>query len=139
MAMNYIPLNKNTHKELKVSAQGDFEFAKSSHLSAATVSELAHLATAMPIVFIKDPQSGNHHLVAMLGTEANKNFYVVDGKWKAPFIPMNIQRYPFDIRQDGENLGLFFDENSDLVGTESGEPLFKDDGEPTEFLLDSQK
>ena len=139
MAMNYIPLNKITHKDIKVSAQADFEFAKESHLAAATISELAHLATTMPIVFIKDPKSDNHHLVAMLGTEANKNFFVVDGKWQAPFVPMNIQRYPFDIRQDGENLGLFFDENSDFVSDESGEPLFKEDGEPTDFLLDRQK
>ncbi|MBT0585515.1 SapC family protein [Alteromonas oceanisediminis] len=138
MAINYVPLDKNKHKELKVSAQAGFEFAKGSHLAAATIREFAQLAGSMPIVFIKDPQSGNYHVVAMLGTEQNTNFYVVDGKWQGPYVPMNIQRYPFDVRPDGDKLGVFFDENSDVVG-DTGEALFTEDGEATEFLNKRQQ
>ena len=138
MAINYIPLDKNKHKELKVSVQKNFDFAKNSHLAAATIREFAQLAGCMPIVFIQDPQSGNHHVVAMLGTEANNNYYVAEGKWQAPYVPMNIQRYPFDVRPDGEKLGVFFDENSELIGSEDGERLFTDGDEPSEFLLNRQ-
>ncbi|WP_100643081.1 SapC family protein [Alteromonas facilis] len=139
MAVNYIPLDKNKHKELKVSAHKDFEFAKNSHLAAATIREFAQLAGSMPIVFIQDPQSGNYHVVAMLGTEQNKNFYVKDGVWQGPHVPMNIQRYPFDVRPDGDKLGVFFDENSELLNKEDGQAVFTDEGEPSEFLNVRQK
>lgn len=138
MAVNYIPLDKNKHKELKVSAKTNFEFAQNSHLAAATIKEFAQLAGSIPLVFIQDPQSGNHHVVAMLGTEQNKNFYVEDGKWQGPFVPMNIQRYPFDVRPDGDKLGVFIDENCELLGAE-GEAIFTAEGEPTDFLNNTQK
>ena len=139
MAINYIPLDKNKHKELTVSAPTNFEFAKTSHLAAATIKEFAQLAGSVPIVFIQDPATGNHHVVTMLGTEANTNFYVVDGKWQGSYVPMNIQRYPFDVRPDGDKLGVFFDENSDLIGAEGAERLFTDEGEPSEFLNNRQQ
>jgi hypothetical protein len=139
MAINYIPLDKNKHKELKVGAHTHFEFAKSSHLAAATIKEFAQLAGSMPIVFIQDPATGNHHVVAMLGTEANTNLYVVDGKWQGPYVPMNINRYPFDVRPDGDKLGVFFDENSDLIDAEGAEALFNENGEPSDFLNDRQQ
>jgi hypothetical protein len=139
MAVNYIPLDKSKHKDLKISAHKDFTFAKDSHLAAATIREFAHLASTMPLVFIQDPQSGNHHIVVMLGTEQNKNFYVVDGAWQGPHVPMNIQRYPFDVRPDGEKLGVFFDENSSLVNAEDGQAVFTEEGEPSEFLNTRQQ
>lgn len=139
MAVNYIPLDKNKHKDIKINPQTSFDFAKNSHLAAATIREFAQLASSMPIVFIQDPQSGNHHVVAMLGTEQNKNFYVVDGKWQGPYVPMNIQRYPFDVRPDGEKLGVFFDENSELVNAENGEAVFTEEGEPSEYLNNRQQ
>ena len=139
MAVNYIPLDKNKHKDIKINPQTSFDFAKNSHLAAATIREFAQLAGSMPIVFIQDPQSGNHHVVAMLGTEQNKNFYVVDGKWQGPYVPMNIQRYPFDVRPDGDKLGVFFDENSELISAENGEAVFTEEGEPSEFLNNRQQ
>ena len=43
-----------------------------------------------------------------------------------------------DVRPDGEKLGVYIDENSDLIG-EEGEALFTDAGEPTEFLQNRQQ
>ena len=51
---------------------------------------------------------------------------------------MNIQRYPFDVRPDGEKLGVFFDENSALI-TDDGEPVFTAEGEPSPFLENRQQ
>ncbi len=139
MAINYIPLNKEQHKDLKVAVSNSFEFAKQTHLSAASIREYAQLASTMPIVFIKDPKSERFHTVAMLGMEQNQNLFISDDKWKAPHVPMNILRYPFDVRPDADKLGVFIDENSDQVGTEKGEPLFNEDGTPSAFLENRQK
>ena len=138
MAANYIPLDKDKHSGLKINMQHGFAFAKDTHLSAVTLREFGQVATCMPMAFIQDPQSGNYHAVAMLGIESNQNLYMHDGKWQGHSVPMNIQRFPFDVRPDGDKLGVYIDENSDLI-TEDGEALFTEDGEPTDFLKNRQQ
>ncbi|MGS2719643.1 SapC family protein [Paraglaciecola aestuariivivens] len=137
MTMNYIPLDKNKHKDLKVKLSGDFAHAKDTHLAAASLREYAQIASCMPIIFIKEPKSNTTHSVAMLGIEQNNNLFMQEGRWAGHVVPLNIQRYPFDVRPDGDKLGVFIDENSDLVGTE-GEALFSDDA-PSKFLENRQQ
>lgn len=139
MAINYIPLNKEKHKDLKVAVNGAFDFANKTHLSAASIREYAQLAAVMPLVFIKDPKSERFHTVAMLGMEQNQNLFLATGKWKASHVPMNIMRYPFDIRPDADKLGVYIDEESDMVGVEDGQLLFNEDGSPSAFLENRQK
>jgi len=137
MTMNYIPLDKNKHKDLRVKLSGDFAHAKDTHLAAASLREYAQIASCMPIIFIKDPKSDTTHSVAMLGIEQGVNLFMQQGKWSGHVVPLNIQRYPFDVRPDGEKLGVYIDENSSLVGKE-GEPLFIED-EPSPYLDNRQK
>ena len=73
MAINYTPLNKEKHKDVKIAVNNAFAFAKNTHLSAASIREYAQLASTMPIVFIQDPNSDRYHTVAMLGMEQNQN------------------------------------------------------------------
>jgi hypothetical protein len=135
--MNYIPLDKNKHKDVHVKLNGDFAHTKDTHLAAASIREYAQIASCMPIIFIKDPKSDTTHSVAMLGIEQGVNLFMQDEKWSGHVVPLNIQRYPFDVRPDGDKLGVFIDENSDLLGKE-GEPLFTDDA-PSPFLDNRQK
>lgn len=138
MTTNYIPLDKEKHSALKVKTQHNFEFAKDTHLASATLREFAQVASCMPIVFIKDNQTGNFHTIAMLGLEQQSNLYFAQDKWQGHILPLNIQRFPFDVRPDGDKLGVFIDENSDLVG-EEGEALFTPEGEPSEYLKNRQQ
>lgn len=137
MTMNYIPLDKNKHKDLHVKLNGDYAHTKDTHLAAASIREYAQIASCMPIIFIKDPKSDTTHSVAMLGIEQSVNLFMQGGKWSGHVVPLNIQRYPFDVRPDGDKLGVFIDESSDLVGQE-GEPLFTEDA-PSPFLDNRQK
>jgi hypothetical protein len=138
MTISYVPLDKTKHKDIKINLTHNFAHAKDTHLAAATLREYAQVASCMPIVIIKDPKSENFHSVAMLGTEQGVNLFLQDGKWQGHCVPLNVQRYPFDVRPDGDKLGVFFDENSELVGTE-GEPLFTEEGEPSPFLQNRQQ
>ena len=133
MAMNYVPLDKAVHKDIKLSTKNDFAFTQNTHLAAASIREFAQLAGAIPMVFIKDEQTGNHHTVCMLGIEKESNLYFAEGRWQAPQVPMNIQRYPFDIRPDNGNLGVFIDDASTLI-TDDGAPLFTAEGEAADLL-----
>lgn len=141
MAINYIPLDKDKHSDIKVNAKVEFAYAANTHLAAATIREFAQLSGSMPLVFIEDPNTKNVHSVAMLGLEQGSNLFYADEKWQGPHVPLNIQRYPFDIRPDGDKLGVFIDENSELLakGDEEGQALFTEAGEPTEFLKNRQQ
>ena len=136
MAINYVPLDKNVHKDTKILTGKDYTFSAQAHISAATIREFPQLAACTPIVFIKDSGNDTVHAVAMLGVEQGQNLYVHEGKWQAPHVPMNIQRYPFDIRPDGDKLGLFIDENSPLINAD-GTALFQEDGEASPLLQQS--
>lgn len=138
MKTNYVPLDKNKHGALKINTKHGFEFAKETHLASATLKEFAQIASCMPIAFIKDQPKGSFHTIAMLGLEQNSNLYFHDDKWQGHVMPLNIQRYPFDVRPDGDKLGVFIDENSPIVG-EEGESLFTEEGEPSEFLKNRQE
>lgn len=138
MAINYIPLDKSKHSALKVIPKIQFELISNSHIAAATIKEFAQLAGVMPIVFIEDPATKNIHSVAMLGLEQGSNLFWAEERWQAPHVPLNVQRYPFDIRPDGEKLGVFIDENSDLISDE-GQALFTEEGEPSELLKNRQQ
>lgn len=137
MAINFVPLDKNNHKDLKVAVDPSFSYAKNTHLAAASIREFAQLASTMPLVFIQDPKTQNHHVVGMLGMEQGQNLFLQGDSWKGPHVPMNILRYPFDVRPDGEKLGVFIDENSDLIN-ENGQALFAGD-EPSDFLKARQQ
>jgi hypothetical protein len=138
MTINYIPLDKNKHKDLKVKLNGDTSHAKGTHLAAASIREYAQLASCMPIIFVKDPKSESTHSVVMLGIEQGVNLFLQKDKWAGHVVPLNIQRYPFDVRPDGEKLGVFIDDNSASVGSE-GEPLFTAEGLPSPFLENRQQ
>lgn len=141
MAINYVPLDKDKHSNLKVTPKVDFAYAANTHLAAATIREFAQLAGSMPLVFIEDPNTKNVHSVAMLGLEQGTNLFFAEDKWQGPHVPLNIQRYPFDIRPDGDKLGVFVDENSELLVKEGaeGEALFTEAGEASEFLKNRQQ
>lgn len=133
MTTNYIPLDKDQHSALKVNLQHNFNFAKDTHLAATTIREFAGIASCMPIVFVKEPQQGSLHTIAMFGFEQGTNLFFKEDKWLAHVMPLSIQRYPFDVRPDGDKLGVYIDEKADVVG-EEGEALFTEAGEPSEFL-----
>lgn len=137
MAMNFVPLEKSKHEALKVAFDNTLAHAKKSHLSAASIREYAQLSATMPIIFIKDPQS-NYRSVGMLGIEQEQNLFLLGDRWKGPHVPMNVMRYPFDVRQDGDQLAVFIDENSEMVQTEEGQPLFDGD-KASEFLANRQQ
>lgn len=138
MSVNFVPLDREKHKNLKLAVNEKLEYAKETHLAAATIREFANIAASMPIVFIQDPSTERYHVVAVLGTEQGQNLYLTEERWAGAHVPMNIIRYPFDIRADGDKLGVYIDENSSLI-SEEGIALFTDAGEPTDYLKNRQQ
>lgn len=133
MTTNYIPLDKDKHSALKVNLKHNYKFAHNAHVAATTMREFGAVGSCMPIVFVKEPSQGRFHTVAMLGLDQGSNLFFQNDKWLAHALPLSIQRYPFDVRPDGDKLGVYIDENAEVFGDE-GEPLFTEEGEPTDYL-----
>tara|TARA_B110000116_G_scaffold272452_1_gene297751 strand:+ start:6158 stop:6889 length:732 start_codon:yes stop_codon:yes gene_type:complete len=136
MSAKIVPLNNKVHKDIKVKNTLSFDHAKSQHLSLVVVHEFSKVAIDCPVVFVKDPESGQFRSVAMLGLEPNENLFYSRSKWKGTYIPANLRAYPFALAGDenSDQLALCIDESSKLINKKDGEALFNDDGSETEFL-----
>jgi len=143
-----VPLNKNDHKDKKISSSGrNFEFAGNTNSVILAGVEFSEAGKEYPIVFA---QAGENIIpVALLGLRNEENLYVSedDGSWDARYIPAFVRRYPFVLAETGEagQRVVCIDEAFDGFNDDEGEPLF--DGEETtpilqqamEFLEEYQK
>ncbi|MDF2178442.1 SapC family protein [Aliiglaciecola sp. CAU 1673] len=139
MAKNYVLLDKEVHKDIKIKQDAKLAHAKQSHLIGVSVREFARASSAIPLVLIKDQGSDRFYITGLYGLVEGSNYFVKEDGWKSHFAPMNLQRYPFDIRPNGNQLSIFIDENSELVNKEEGVALFNEDGTPSQGLENLQK
>ena len=131
------PINKEQHANLKVKAIESFEFASKFHIASVMVHEFVRAASVYPIVFLEDKNQDEFRPVTLLSLDAGENLFVDDsGKWQASYVPAIIRRYPFALAKnpEQESFTVCVDEDSKYVGTEDGQPLFSESGEPTEVI-----
>lgn len=129
-----IVLNSITHRDLKVAAVNNFNYAKPFNSCVILCQEFLEAAKYYPIVFSKTDETLTP--VVILGL--NDNMYITDGKWQAGnYIPAFVRRYPYilaeGLAQDG-SLTVCIDSNYEGFGKEDGERLFTDEGEKTPAL-----
>lgn len=138
MFKKLVPLNKAVHAKTKVKPIDSFDFAKPFHIASLMVHEFARSASVYPIVFLEDKEHDEFKPVVMLGLEAGQNLFVSeDGTWKASYVPAIIRRYPFALARNAEQPDQFtvcIDEDAAVVGLEQGQPLFDEQGEPTQVI-----
>lgn len=130
-------INKNAHANYKVKAIDNFNFASKFHIASVMVHEFVRAASVYPIVFLEDQEQDEFRPVTLLSLDAGENLFVgKDGKWQASYVPAIIRRYPFALAKmpEQDNYTVCIDEDSEYVGTEDGQPLFNEAGEPTEVI-----
>jgi hypothetical protein len=138
---NYVLLDAAQHQNKKVLPHTNFNHSAQQHHVPMTINEFVQASTSFPIVFMKDPQEGKLHGVALLGIIAGKNLHFTPSDWLGTYVPASILRAPFelgpDLQQD-KTLTLYVDEDSQYLSENQGQALF--DGEnPTQSLLQVQK
>lgn len=131
-----MPLNTRDHATWKSRTFEKVDFFVGQHAVPVTVDEFADCQRTLPIVF----SSGENSVpIALMGLNEGVNVFVgEDGKLtEQVYIPAYVRRYPFllaRLKQDSEELSLCFDPTAEVLGNfEDGRPLFKDNGEPTEY------
>ncbi|MBF0095724.1 MAG: SapC family protein [Magnetococcales bacterium] len=130
-----VALNKERHRALKIDNKGaNYSFAQATNSVIITGMEFVHVAKEYPIVFAK---AGDRTIpLAMLGLRNDENLYIDgNGQWDARYIPAFVRRYPFVLADSGDgNLAVCIDETFAGFNSESGTPLFNEDGEQAPLL-----
>lgn len=127
-------LNNIDHKDLRVitargAAWGD------AVMSALTFpDEFRTLQAHYPIVFHKPDDGSGFQALALLGFEQGENLFLAGDTWDAPAIPLTVERQPFLIGVDGEQLMVHVDLDSPRLSTREGEPLFLEQGGNGDYL-----
>lgn len=134
---NIEALSRETHAKLKLEATNDLSFVAENYWVPLAGVEFFRAADHFPVVFLKE---GEEFVpIALLGLEESRNLFVMnDSSWKeGAYIPAFIRRYPFVLagtNQKDEQLTVCLDRDYSGFNEKSGEALFDEKGEPTEFL-----
>lgn len=130
-------LEKDKHLDLKLQSNYTYPQSQHSHIVQVSVFELAKVAAEYPIAFVKDRETGQFHLVALLGLQPNENLFYNSERWLGNYIPLRLRAYPFMLAQhpeDEERHLLCVDLDNELISSDSGQALFSEDGNQSPLL-----
>ncbi len=139
---NIVPVRKDEHKNLKISAKRNLAHAANQHIVPVNAREFAQAATSFPVVFVKDPETSRVRSVVMLGLEGGENLYYQDENWHALYAPQVIGMVPFVLGLDPDKektLTTCIDLDSPFVGEDKDLPLFDEEGKETDFFKNVQE
>lgn len=124
-----VPVNSTKHKDIKIDSR-DLSLFKGEHIIPLSAYEVAQAATDIPIVFVKNQESGTYIMVGILGLEPGENLFINDeGVWTGLYLPLTLSTYPFSLlkmgEQDGEQqIAVAIDEKSPHIRETEGEGLY---------------
>lgn len=126
-----VPLNKETHRGLKVDGRPSAAHGDNQHFAQVIVTEFPHLVVHYPILFGKHEQTGQFLCGVMLGFVEGENQFLEEWRREPEFYrPLMLQRGPFHAH--GPELAIDLDDPR--VDAEGGTPLFSADGQPGSYL-----
>lgn len=143
---NFVIVDSKLHTNLKVNTSRSAELGDNVMYTMTYPMEFRDIQSCYPIFFSKDPDSGQFYPAALLGFEEGDNLFLDDNGWQATYIPMMIRRQPFLIGfqpdpsqgKDATKPVVSIDMDNPRViaqgNDESGETLFDEAGNPSEFL-----
>jgi putative transposase len=134
MYKNLVVLDKEQHKELKISPLENLAFAKQTAFVPVLANEVAQVGATFPVVFTADETPSLVSLVSLGGESLGVN---ADGKWISSYVPSYFRKYPFSLastKENPEQKVILIDEESSLFSKSKGKQLFKKSGEQSEVL-----
>ena len=132
-----VALQNDKHRNLKITESGDYARYKDQHLIPIIGPDFFTLGAEFPVVFVKDGSGEQFVPVAIMGLREGQNLYCQTEEWKAQVVPVRFGNAPFSIVRvdaEGDQLAVLIDEDSPMLSETEGTPLFKEDGERSEYL-----
>ena len=127
-------LNNVDHKDLRVITARGAEYGDDVMYAVTFPSEFRNVQAEFPIVFQKSHDGTSFQPVALFGFREGQNLFLRNSHWDAHYLPLALERQPFLIGVDGEELMVHLDMDHPRVSTTQGEPVFLAYGGMTEFL-----
>lgn len=135
-------INKDQHKGIRIITERGSEYGENIHFVPVIADEVRSLATEYPVFFMKDSETGQFGLNALLGFDEGENLFLDGEEWRANYLPVHIRRQPFMVGMQGSGVrgadsskgSLALNTDHPRVSNSRGEALFSEDGEPTHFL-----
>lgn len=89
-------LDPQKHSDLRILEGYSAALGDATLLAPVIASELQSLAVEYPIVFAKNPNTGQFGMFALLGLEEGQNLFLCpDRSWSAHYVPLHFRRQPF--------------------------------------------
>jgi SapC len=126
-------LNNVEHKHLRVDTRRRTGLGDDVMFALTFPAEFRNVQAHYPIVFRKTAEGG-FQPVALFGFKDGQNLFLDETRWDAAYLPLSIERQPFLIGVDGDEMMVHVDLDSPRVGTEFGETVFLEHGGTSEFL-----
>ena len=129
---NHVLLDNVTHRDLRVHRVYAPGMGFDMNVARVFPAEFVALQREYPLFFTKNAETGYFEPAALLGFDAGENLFLGDPDWDADYIPMSIQRQPFLIgfqQQEVDGVPtqvpvVHIDLEHPSVGTTEGEPVF---------------
>lgn len=131
------PVSFEQHGQTKISNTTNYDHSKGQQIVPLVAHEFAIASAEMPIVFVKNADTGEFQPVALLGFEQGDNVFFKDGKWLGRYVPALITHHPFALlpsQNDANQLQLIIKEDSPVVNTTEGQLLFDALGNESEYM-----
>jgi hypothetical protein len=133
---NIIPVNNELHRSIKIKRSQDFSRFSKQHLIPITAQDFAAIASELPIVFVKNTETGQFTPVAMMGIKEGVNLYCQNNNYSAHVFPKGFLNAPLSLTKsvsDPDDVIICIDLDSPYIN-DSGEAIFNNKGEKTEFF-----
>jgi hypothetical protein len=131
---NPVLLNNVDHKDLRVITRHGRDLDESHPFVPTFAAEFRLLQAHYPIIFRKETDAHPFEPIALLGFEADENLFLEDQAWDASTIPLLVDRLPFLIGRDGDELMIHIDLDSPRISKTEGEPIFLPHGGMSPYL-----
>lgn len=131
---NIALLNNIEHKDLRIITGHRPGLGSEVAWVPTFATEFRALQSHYPIIFRQSDERGAFEAIALLGFMEDENLFLEDGRWDAPTVPMLLERQPFLIGRNGDELMIQVDLDHPRVSTTEGQPVFKEHGGTSEYL-----
>jgi len=131
---NPVLLNNVEHKDLRVITRHGSDMDERHPFVPTFAAEFRLLQAHYPIIFRKESDAHPFEPIALFGFEDNENLFLDEKGWDAGTVPLLVERLPFMIGRDGDELLIHIDLDSPRVSKTEGEPIFLPHGGMSPYL-----
>ena len=132
-----VPLNRDTHRQLRLARSAPCAFAAGSHLIPAVMDEFPSACGDLPILYAINADGPSPVFLTSL-TPGHNSFVTALGTWSGLYVPAYVRRYPIILGDvAGADSLICIDEQSTLWRVGDGSAaLFHADGSPAAPLAE---